>query len=106
MDFHNKAIGQERRLVSYVAENFGVKYDLASFTHLSQMVQAESMEYAYKTWRREWGRAGVRKCGGVLVWQLNDCWPTTSWAVVVSLTIPLLSLFDAYPNILTHFNFV
>jgi beta-mannosidase len=87
MDFHNKAIGQERRLVSYVAENFGVKYDLASFTHLSQMVQAEAMEYAYKTWRREWGQAGARKCGGVLVWQLNDCWPTTSWAVVVSLMI-------------------
>ncbi|KAI0136843.1 glycoside hydrolase family 2 protein [Xylariales sp. AK1849] len=82
MDFHNKAIGHERRLMSYMVENFQVKYDLASFTHLSQMVQSEAMSYAYKTWRREWGRPGARKCAGVLVWQLNDCWPTMSWAVV------------------------
>ncbi|KAM0815349.1 putative Mannosidase Ig/CBM-like domain-containing protein [Seiridium cardinale] len=82
MDFHNKAIGHERRLMSYVAENFQVKYDLASFIHLSQIVQAEAMSYAYKSWRKFWGTKEQRQCGGVLVWQLNDCWPTTSWAVV------------------------
>jgi beta-mannosidase len=45
-------------------------------------VQSETMRYAYKSWRRMWGEAGQRKCGGALVWQLNDCWPTISWAVV------------------------
>ncbi|KAI0830456.1 glycoside hydrolase family 2 protein [Hypoxylon sp. FL0890] len=82
MDFRNKAIDHERRMVTYVAENFQVKYDLSSYTHLTQVVQAETMHYAYKTWRREWGKPRSRKCGGVLVWQLNDCWPTMSWAVV------------------------
>ncbi|OTA85292.1 glycoside hydrolase family 2 protein [Hypoxylon sp. CO27-5] len=82
MDFRNKAIDHERRMISYVAENFQVKYDLPSYTHLTQVVQAETMHYAYKMWRREWGEPGSRKCGGVLVWQLNDCWPTMSWAVV------------------------
>ncbi|KAI2642337.1 glycoside hydrolase family 2 protein [Xylaria nigripes] len=79
MDFRNKAIDHERRVATYVNENFTVKYDLPSYTHLTQLVQAEAMHFAYKTWRREWG---LRKCGGVLVWQLNDCWPTMSWAVV------------------------
>jgi beta-mannosidase len=79
MDFRNKAIDHERRLATYVNENFTVKYDLASYTHLTQIVQAEAMHFAYRAWRREWGQ---RKCGGVLVWQLNDCWPTMSWAVV------------------------
>ncbi|KAI1751250.1 family 2 glycosyl hydrolase [Xylaria castorea] len=79
MDFRNKAIDHERRLATYVNENFTVKYDISSYTHLTQIVQAEAMHFAYKTWRREWGK---RKCGGVLVWQLNDCWPTMSWAVV------------------------
>jgi beta-mannosidase len=83
MDFHNKAIGHERRLISYMAENFSIRYDLGSFTYLSQMVQAEAMSYAFKAWRRDWNKAGARKCGGVLVWQLNDCWPTMSWAIVV-----------------------
>lgn len=40
------------------------------------------MHYAYTRWRREWGTPGDRRCGGALVWQLNDCWPTISWAVV------------------------
>ncbi|KAI1370328.1 glycoside hydrolase family 2 protein [Hypoxylon crocopeplum] len=82
MDFRNKAIDHERRMITYVAENFLVKYDLPSYTHLTQVVQADTMNFAYKTWRREWGKPGARKCGGVLVWQLNDCWPTMSWAVV------------------------
>lgn len=82
MDFHNKAIDHERRMITYVAENFLVKYDLPSYTHLTQVVQADAMHMVYKTWRRDWGKGGSRKCGGVLVWQLNDCWPTISWAVV------------------------
>ncbi|KAJ4144706.1 hypothetical protein LMH87_003579 [Akanthomyces muscarius] len=82
LDFHNKGIGHERRMMTYVAENFRVRSDLASYTHLTQVVQAEAMRFSYKTWRREWGTPGARKCGGVLVWQLNDCWPTMSWAVV------------------------
>lgn len=40
------------------------------------------MNYAYRGWRRQWGSPSSRRCGGALVWQLNDCWPTTSWAVV------------------------
>jgi beta-mannosidase len=82
MDFRNKALDHERRLITYVAENFQIKYDLPSFTHLSQIVQADAMHFAYQTWRRDWGQPKGRKCGGVLVWQLNDCWPTMSWAVV------------------------
>ena len=40
------------------------------------------MNYAYRGWRRAWGKPKSRACGGALVWQLDDCWPTTSWAVV------------------------
>lgn len=88
MDFRNKAIGHERRLVSYVAENFRIRYDLKGFTHLTQVMQADAMSWAYKSWRRDWGKKGERKCGGVLVWQLNDCWPTMSWAVVDYFLVP------------------
>jgi beta-mannosidase len=36
--------------------------------------------YGYRGWRRQWGQD--RFCGGALVWQLNDCWPVTSWSIV------------------------
>ncbi|KAK8124181.1 hypothetical protein PG999_004099 [Apiospora kogelbergensis] len=79
MDFRNKAIGHSRRLASYVSENFQVRGDLAGFAHLTQVMQSDAVGAAYRAWRRQWAE---RKCGGVLVWQLNDCWPTASWAVV------------------------
>lgn len=80
MDAHNKAIGHERRMMSYVVDNFRLPptFDVATYAHLTQVVQAETMRYAYKIWRRDWAE---RRCGGVLVWQLNDCWPTVSWAI-------------------------
>ena len=36
--------------------------------------------FGYRGWRRQWGQQ--RLCGGALVWQLNDCWPVTSWSIV------------------------
>jgi beta-mannosidase len=88
MDFRNKAIGHERRLISYVAENYRIRYDLPSFTHLTQTMQVDALSWAYNSWRRDWDKPGNRKCGGVLVWQLNDCWPTMSWAVVDYYGVP------------------
>ncbi|KAK0628791.1 glycoside hydrolase family 2 protein [Bombardia bombarda] len=87
MDFHNKAVGHERRLLTYLGENFRIKYDMKGFAHLTQVMQADAVSWAYRGWRRQWGTQQndgkvSRGCGGVLVWQLNDCWPTVSWAVV------------------------
>lgn len=82
MEFHNKAIGHSWRMAQYLHENFRLPADndLASFAHLTQVMQAEAMRSAYKSWRGRWNDA--RECGGILVWQLNDCWPGVSWAVI------------------------
>ncbi|KAK1585544.1 family 2 glycosyl hydrolase [Colletotrichum navitas] len=88
LDFRNKAYDHERRMMTYIAENFSVAYDLPRFTHLTQLMQAEAMSFAYKAWRRDWSTGGARGCGGALVWQLNDCWPTVSWAVVDYWLVP------------------
>ncbi|USP79454.1 carbohydrate-binding module family 35 protein [Curvularia clavata] len=93
MDFRNKAIGHERRLISYVTENFRIRCDLEGFTHLTQVMQADAMSWAYRSWRRDWGSPDSRKCGGVLVWQLNDCWPTMSWAVADYYRVPKLAYY-------------
>ncbi|KAF4334987.1 beta-mannosidase [Fusarium beomiforme] len=80
MDFHNKADGHERRIATYVVENFRPLPDLEAHLYLTQLCQSEAMTFAYRSWRRQWG--DDRRCGGVLVWQMNDCWPTISWAIV------------------------
>lgn len=80
IDFHNKADGHERRIATYLVENFRTRTELDKFIHLTQLSQAEAMMFGYRGWRRQWGQK--RHCGGALLWQLNDCWPVTSWAIV------------------------
>ncbi|OJJ34489.1 hypothetical protein ASPWEDRAFT_112507 [Aspergillus wentii DTO 134E9] len=80
LDFHNKADGHERRIATYLVENVRTATDLDTYIYLTQLIQAEAMMFGYRGWRRQWG--DERHCGGALLWQINDCWPTISWAIV------------------------
>ncbi|OWP05578.1 glycoside hydrolase family 2 protein [Marssonina coronariae] len=83
VDFHNKADGHERRIALYLVENFRYGPDpLEQFIYSTQLMQAECLASAYRLWKRQWKGPGREYCGGALVWQINDCWPATSWAVV------------------------
>jgi beta-mannosidase len=66
------------------APNIGIRVLLLtphqSHIYLTQLCQSEAMTFAYRSWRRQWG--DDRRCGGVLVWQMNDCWPAISWSIV------------------------
>lgn len=48
---------------------------LESYIHLSQIVQAKGVGMAIEAQRRS-----KPYCMGTLYWQLNDCWPVTSWS--------------------------
>ncbi|MFZ2986661.1 glycoside hydrolase family 2 protein [Ideonella sp.] len=86
--WHNKAGAGapdgHRRLAVYQADNLRVGNTLAEHVYATQFVQAEAMRYAYQDFRRRWQTPGARAVGGALVWQLNDCWPVTSWALIDS----------------------
>ncbi|KAF8325256.1 beta-mannosidase [Cantharellus anzutake] len=79
---HNKAAGFERRLELYLVENFRHSFDMDSYIYYTQVMQAETLASAYRLWRRNWKGPGREYTAGALVWQLNDCWPVTSWAIV------------------------
>jgi beta-mannosidase len=82
IDFHNKADGHERRLGLYMAENFRFTIDpLENYVYYSQLLQAEALASAYRLWKRQWQGPKKEYCSGALVWQTNDCWPVTSWAI-------------------------
>jgi beta-mannosidase len=89
VQWHNKAgsaAGPDghRRLSVYQADNLRASPTLAGHVYATQFVQAEAMRVAYQDFRRRWQRPGARAVGGALVWQLNDCWPVTSWALIDS----------------------
>ncbi|CAN6672643.1 hypothetical protein TRVA0_046S01090 [Trichomonascus vanleenenianus] len=82
VEHHDKADGFERRLALYVMENLRVRsMDLESWIYATQLMQSECLAYAYRCWRRQWKGPGREYVAGALVWQINDCWPVTSWAI-------------------------
>ncbi|KAK7223548.1 hypothetical protein V2G26_011551 [Clonostachys chloroleuca] len=82
VDFHNKAAGHERRIALYLVENFRYAPDpLEHFVYCTQLMQAECLASAYRLWKRQWKGPGREYCSGALVWQINDCWPVTSWSI-------------------------
>jgi len=82
VDFHNKADGHERRIALYLVENMRYAPDpLEHFVYCTQLMQAECLASAYRLWKRQWKGPGREYCGGALVWQINDCWPVTSWSI-------------------------
>lgn len=94
IDHHNKADGFERRLALYVIENIRVtSLDLEPWIYATQLMQAECLAYAYRSWRRDWKCDKKRYAGGALVWQINDCWPVASWAIVDFFRRPKLAFY-------------
>jgi beta-mannosidase len=79
---HHKAGEGQMRLDTYIASNLPIPNELPEYIYASQFVQAEALATAYTGWRRHWGVPGRRAIGGALVWQLDDCWPAVSWALI------------------------
>lgn len=94
IDHHNKASGHERRIALYLVENLRYTFSpIEKYIYATQLVQAECLSTAYRLWRRQWKGPGKEYVAGALVWQINDCWPVTSWAIVDYYLRPKLAYF-------------
>ena len=94
VDFHNKAAGHERRLATYMTENLQFTFKpFEQYIYATQLLQAEAVGTAYRLFRRQWKGPAQEYCAGALVWQLNDCWPVTSWSIVDYYLRPKLAYF-------------
>ncbi|BDZ42303.1 hypothetical protein GCM10025865_16020 [Paraoerskovia sediminicola] len=51
--------------------------DTADWHYLTQLNQARAITFGVEHYRGLWPH-----CMGAILWQLNDCWPVTSWAAV------------------------
>lgn len=77
MEKHQKSVGGNGKILTYLSDTYKYPKDFASLTYTSQLLQAEAIRYGVEHWRRNRGR-----CMGSMYWQLNDCWPTASWSSI------------------------
>ncbi|MFJ8464374.1 glycoside hydrolase family 2 protein [Streptomyces swartbergensis] len=75
---HQKADDGNGKLERGLARHFAVPDgDFDRWHFLMQVNQARAVAAGIEHWRSHWP-----VCAGTVVWQLNDCWPVTSWAAI------------------------
>src|SRR4030095_15519831 len=77
MRAHQKNIGGNERILTYLLREYREPKDFDSFVYLSQVQQAEAIKVGAEHFRRLRPRTM-----GALYWQLNDCWPVASWSSI------------------------
>ncbi len=77
MQSHQKNVGGNDRIHTYMLRQYREPKDFASFVYLSQVLQAEAIKVGAEHLRRN-----RPQTMGSLYWQLNDCWPVASWASI------------------------
>jgi Beta-galactosidase/beta-glucuronidase len=91
---HQKCISGNDKMLFYISTKFRVPESFKDTVYLSQLIQNECVSDATEHWRRNRGR-----CNGSMFWQLNDCWPVTSWS-----SIDYYGRFKALQYRARHFN--
>lgn len=77
MACHQRALAGNPKLEWYLAQRFRLPRSFDGMVYLSQVFQAEVVRTAVEHWRRN-----PTRTAGALYWQLNDCWPVTSWSSI------------------------
>jgi beta-mannosidase len=74
---HQKASDGNGKLARGLAPHFPEPTTMEDWHFLNQLNQARAITVGVEHFRSHRGL-----CMGTVVWQLNDCWPVTSWAVI------------------------
>lgn len=74
---HQKTEDGSGKLDRGLVPHLGVPEDFTDWHWATQLNQARAVAHAVTHHRSWWPRTA-----GSVVWQLNDCWPVTSWAAV------------------------
>lgn len=88
-EFHNKQDAGPERIHRFLSGHLPIPIDMSSYIYLAQLNQAFALKSCLEHWRMRWPLTA-----GSIIWQINDCWPVTSWALIDSESIPKLSYFE------------
>ncbi|MFG3438600.1 glycoside hydrolase family 2 protein [Nonomuraea sp. NPDC047897] len=74
---HQKAVDGDLKLAAGLEPHFPAPETFDDWHYLTQLNQARAIRLGVEHFRSLWPH-----CAGSVVWQLNDCWPVTSWSAV------------------------
>lgn len=86
-EHHNKQIEGPERIIKFLSGHLPIKTDWDDYLYLAQLNQAFALKTCLEYWRTN------DTTNGSIVWQINDCWPVTSWAIIDSEIKPKLSYY-------------
>jgi beta-mannosidase len=75
--WHDKTRKGYETYLNFITMHYPAPQSFEDLVYYGQANQAEAMKFGVEHYRRMKGR-----CWGTLFWQINDCWPTHSWAVI------------------------
>lgn len=77
MESHQKCRGGNGKILTYLSQTYLYPSSMENLVYASQLLQGDAIRYGVEHFRRDRGRTM-----GSLYWQLNDCWPTSSWSSI------------------------
>jgi beta-mannosidase len=77
LNAHQKHPTGYKTITTYMERDYIVPKKINDYAYVSQLLQAKGMKIAIEAHRR-----AKPYCMGTLYWQMNDCWPVTSWSSV------------------------
>ena len=77
MESHQKHKNGNPKLLSYLASVYKLPKSLDGLVYATQLNQANAIKFGVEHFRRHRGYTM-----GSIYWQLNDCWPVSSWSSI------------------------
>lgn len=75
MELHQKKPGGTLMITGYASRRYRYPESIEEVVYVSQLMQMDAVRCLVEHMRSNRGR-----CMGSIYWQLNDCWPVSSWA--------------------------
>ncbi|MFA5806129.1 MAG: sugar-binding domain-containing protein [Melioribacteraceae bacterium] len=87
-EFHNKQVDGPERVIRFLSAHLPLSTNWDDYLYLAQLNQGFALKICLEHWR-----FNQPTTNGSIIWQINDTWPVTSWALIDSELKPKLSYY-------------
>ncbi len=87
-EYYNKQIEGPERVIRFLTAHLPLRTEWEDFIYLAQLNQGLALKSCLEHWR-----SNNKVTSGTIIWQLNDCWPVTSWSLIDASNTPKMSYY-------------